>query len=199
MGSITPACAKAEPCRRRGLNACLLGLLLGLLPALGQAQEFTIERAATQLVDDVYVLDADVEYELTDPVLEALSNGVPLILRLDIDVIERRAFWLDQEMAELEQRYRLNYHALADQYLVRNLNSGAVYSHPTLGSALRDIGRVRNFPLIDDNLVEAQGRYEVRLRASLDIEELPSPLRPLAYITPAWRLDSDRYTWPLTR
>jgi hypothetical protein len=46
--------------------------------------------------------------------------------------------------------------------------------------------------------VDSGEEYEVLIHAELDIEALPSPLRPLAYITPAWRLNSDWYSWSLT-
>jgi hypothetical protein len=101
-------------------------------------------------------------------------------------------------MASLEQRYQLRYHALSHQYLLQNINSGAFYAFHTLEAALGTLGSLQDFPLIDKQLVEKGEEYEVLLHAELDIEALPSPLRPLAYITPAWRLDSDWYTWSLT-
>ena len=42
-----------------------------------------------------------------------------------------------------------------------------------------------------------EGDYSVEVRASLDIEALPSPLRPVAYTSLAWRLNSGWSTWKL--
>ncbi|MGD9299645.1 MAG: DUF4390 domain-containing protein, partial [Thiohalocapsa sp.] len=39
--------------------------------------------------------------------------------------------------------------------------------------------------------------YEVQIRVSLDIEELPLPLRPMAYLYPSWKQSSKWTKWPL--
>lgn len=174
-------------------------LLLGVI-VFGQAQaeEFTVREAKTRLVDGVYQLDVSLDYEFSDESLEALHNGVPLTISLDMEVQRKRSWWLDEDIAVLEQRFQLYYHALADQYLLRNLNSGAVYTYPTLGTAVAALGTIRDLPLLDEKFIEKGERYEVELRARLDIESLPSPLRPVAYLTPAWRLASDWSAWSLT-
>ena len=59
------------------------------------------------------------------------------------------------------------------------------------------LGKIRNFPLLDEHLIGDKGHRYVRLRALLDIESLPSPMRPLAYLSSLWRLKSDWYEWPI--
>jgi hypothetical protein len=54
-------------------------------------------------------------------------------------------------------------------------------------------------PLVGTTAIEPEKKYVVRVRARLDVEALPSPLRPLAYLTAPWQLDSDWYQWPLRR
>ena len=39
--------------------------------------------------------------------------------------------------------------------------------------------------------------YVLSVKAQLDIESLPLPLRPMAYITPSWNLASERKQWHL--
>jgi hypothetical protein len=46
-------------------------------------------------------------------------------------------------------------------------------------------------------LLVSDERYEGALRARLDIEALPAPLRVFAYLSDDWRLTSEWYTWPL--
>lgn len=174
-----------------------LGLLM-LLPLQVHASDFFITGVHTRLQDNVYLLDAYIDYRFSDEALEALENGVPLTFQLTIEIQRKRKWWLDADVADLQQRYRLQYHALSHQYLLQNLNSGAFYAFHSLNAARDAMGTLRDFPLLDRQLVEPNERYEVLLHAELDIEALPSPLRPLAYITPAWRLNSDWYTWSLT-
>lgn len=177
---------------------CLM-LVLGLLFALPlRADDFTITDVHTRLQENVYLLDAHVDYHFSDEALAALENSVPLTLQLSIEIQRKRNWWLDATVATLEQRYRLQFHPLSHQFLLQNLNSGAFYAYQSLPSALEAMGTLSDFPLVDAQLINADEDYEVLLQAELDIESLPSPLRLLAYISPSWRLNSDWYTWSLT-
>jgi len=201
MGFTTLALKKPAVTRRRALGhpGCRrLLLLFGLLLALPlQAAEFFITGVHIRPQANVYLLDANVDYRFTEEALEALDNGVPLTLQMNIEIQRKRKWWLDAEVASLQQRYRLQFHPLSHQYLLQNINSGAFYAFQTLSAALDAMGSLHNFPLLDAQLIQEGENYEVLLQAELDIEALPSPLRPLAYITPAWRLNSDWYTWSL--
>jgi len=175
----------------------LIAALLLLLPTAALADGIIINGIHTRLQESVYLLSANIDLRPTDEVLEALENGVPITILMEIEIQRKRKWWLDDDMAPLEQRYRLQYHALSHQYLLQNINSGAFYAFHTLHSALNAMGQLKDLPLLDKQLIQPDERYEVLLHAELDIEALPSPLRPLAYITPAWHLDSDWYTWSL--
>lgn len=176
----------------------LLVAALWLTPLTLQAADFSIRDIHTEVKVGVHQLDADIDYRFSDDALRALSNGVPLTVHLTIEIERLRKWWLNATIATLEQRYSLQYHALSHQYLLRNLNSGAFYSFPHYPAAVKALGRLRDLPLLDSKLILPAERYQVSMQVALDIEALPSPLRPLAYITPAWRLRSDWYTWFLT-
>ncbi len=150
------------------------------------------------LVDGVYRLGARVEFRLNDTVREALENGVPLVLELQIQVVRERELLWPEIIAELRQRFSLRYHALSQRYLVRNFNTGVLQSFRFLDDALRAIGNIYDLPLLDANLLKRDGDYRVRLRSQLDIESLPSPMRLWAYLDSDWRLNSGWYEWPLS-
>lgn len=182
--------------RANWLVAVLLWLGLGLSPC-AHADGFTIRSVATHLQDKVYLLDANIDYQFSDAALEALRNGVPLIVLLDIKVEQERSWWLNRTIAELQQGYLLLYHALTEKYIVNNLNSGAQENYDQLSTALTALGKIKNLPILDAQLAKPGQHYLVRLRARLDLESLPAPMRPLAYISSDWRLESDWYRWPL--
>ena len=95
-------------------------LLFSLLLAQPlQAEEFSISDIHTRLQENVYLLDARIEYEFSEDALTALENGVPLTFRLSIEIQRKREWWLDATVANLEQRYRLRYHPLSHQYLLQ--------------------------------------------------------------------------------
>ncbi len=185
---------------RHNLRWMLLlgGLLpLAVMPGFAGAAGFKIKHAETTLVDSVYWLDTTIDYDLSEQALEALDNGVPLTFLLEIDVLRIRDYVWDEDVASLQQRYQLQYHALTDQYLVKNLNSGAQHALPTLGVALSVLGAVLDLPILDRKLLVPGERYMVSMGVSLDIEALPVPMRVIAYFSADWRLASARYTWPL--
>lgn len=197
MGSTTHASANSSNRVRNRARRGLTLLALLLCSSAAQADGFVINAIHTHLQESVYQLSASIDFQPTDEVLEALKNGVPIPVLVEIEIQRKRKWWLDEDMAALQQRYKLQYHALSHQYLLQNVNSGAYYSFHTINSALYALGRLQDLPLLDKQLIQPGERYEILIHAELEIEALPSPLRPLAYITPAWRLDSDWYTWSL--
>jgi hypothetical protein len=83
-----------------------------------------VRNASTRLQAGVWFLDADIDYSLNEATLEALENGLALDIELTIRLTQRRRLIWDPLHAELKQRYQLQFHALTERYIVRNLNSG---------------------------------------------------------------------------
>ena len=176
----------------------LLSVLLVLLwVSDGQAAGFEVISADAKPESGVYRLNAQLEYRFSDESLKALENGVPLVVEIEMEVRRRRPWLWDETVYALAQRFQLEYHSLSRQYVVSNLNSGERRGFATRPTALRFMGRIDNFPLLDRSLLVAGERYEGALRARLDLEALPSPLRLFAYLSEDWRLSSEWYTWPL--
>lgn len=182
-------------------GACLvLALIVGAAKPLSAAENqggFVVQGASSHLVDGVYRLNATIDYRFSQAVEEALENGVPLTIEVQIEVRRDRWYWLDEEVATLNQYYLLQFHALSRQYLLTGLNSGQQRGFYTLGAALEEMGSLSEIPILDSKLLHPDTEYQVRLRALLDIESLPAPLRPVAYLSEEWRLVSQWYSWSL--
>ena len=191
-----PAGALKQIQLRAGLLV-LLALLVLLRATDIQAAGFDVIEASTRLGDGVYRLNAQIEYSFSEPALDALQNGVPLTIELLMEVRRRRSWVWDETVYSLVQRFRLEYHALSRQYLVHNLNSGERRNFSTRPAALRFMGRIHEFPLLDRSLLAPDRRYEGALRAQLALDTLPTPLRLFAYLSEDWQLTSEWYTWPL--
>jgi len=187
----------AESKLARLIHIFALATTLGCISLPASADAFTIRSVETSLMDKVYTLSAQVEYNFSEPTIEALENGVPLIVLIDIEVELERKWWFNKEIAELQQGYLLLYHALTEKYIVNNLNSGAQENYDSLRNAVLALSKIEALPILDANLVDADTRYLVRLHTYLDLESLPAPMRPVAYISSQWRLESDWYEWPL--
>ena len=174
---------------------------LALASATGVANadspQFRVNHARTVLVDQVYRLEVSLDYHFSAEALNALRNGVPLTLVLDIEVYQPRRYLWENVLAVLEQRYQIQYHALSDKYLLRNLNSGSQSTFTSLADALASLSDVGDIPIIDAHLLDPGQHYMVRVRSRLDIDALPVPLRLEAYVSSDWWLTSGWYSWDL--
>jgi hypothetical protein len=188
----------------------LPGLLLAatflLWAGAGLAQDevtregyFEVRSASTRIVDGVHTLDARLQLVLSSEALEALSSGVPLTIELQLELIRVRRFVWDDDAAELATRFELEYRPLSQRYIVRNLNSGEQESFATLYSALNNLGRIQGLPVIDDALLEPGKNYRIRLRAMLNTQQYPAPLRLLLFWRGEWQLESEWVEWTLDR
>jgi hypothetical protein len=186
---------RGRSARRRHLLLALVSLCFLTLPIL--ASDAQIRDVRTLLSDGVYRLGARIDFSLNDTLQQALQNGVPLVLELRIEVIRERDWLWAERAAQLRQRFGLQFHALTRRYLVDNYSTDVQYSFLELEEALDYIGNIYDLPLIDANLLKPQYTYWVRMRADLDIESLPTPVRLWAYLGSDWSLQSDWHQWPL--
>ena len=178
-----------------------VAMLLCVLPPPAGAQDeapapaFRVVDGTVSMDDDVVYLDARIDLDLSEEAKRALENGVPLTIELEISVTQPRWWWFDADVAALNQRYRIRFHALSRRYVLTLLNSGESRSYNSRRALLARLGRLEGLPLIDRSLLEPGETYLVALRARLDLDALPRPLRAGAYVSPQWRLVSEWFTW----
>jgi hypothetical protein len=194
-------CARFEwraPSRRALLPAVFLcaALFLPWLSALA-AQQFEIRAAYVERNNGVYTLNAKLDFRLPDGAQQAVQDGARMTLDLEIVVRRARSLWFDETIAVLEQHYELIYHALSERYLVRNVNSGEQTSFPTLSAAIEYLSQIHGLPLLDETFILPRERYEISLRANVDVRTLPKALRTVLFWVDDWRQSTDWYTWPL--
>jgi len=163
----------------------------------GREGYFDVRSASTAVVDGVIELEARLQLVLSDEALAALDNGVPLTIELTLEVVRERRFLPDPADAELILRYELEYRPLSQRYIVRNLNSGNQDSFATLYSALNNLGRIQDLPVVDLAILEAGARYRMRLQALLSTQQYPAPLRMLFFWRDQWQLKSEWFEWSL--
>jgi hypothetical protein len=183
--------------RSIALGVCALCLLL--MPLAHADEGLVIVNAQARLEDGVWYLDADIDYQLSATALEALESGLPLDFELEIRLERRRRVIWDAEFAALRQRYQLQFHALTERYITRNVNSGEQSSHASLGAALNALGQVRGLPVIDDALIDPDTKYFVEVRAAVDIKGKGGPLAVVRLFWNDWRTESDWLRWRLGR
>ncbi len=200
--------SNSKPSARRRpmpLAACIaLGCLVltallwtPTLKADGLEGRFEVRSADLQLKDGVYHLNAHVDLPVSDAVRRGLAEGVPLTMEIDLDIERVRQLLPNSRVAELTQRYHLQYNAVSARYILRNDNSGQQQSLSSIEAAIEQLSEVRSLPVLDRALIAHDRRYEANVRAKLDYANVPFSLRVLMFWVNDWHRESDWYTWTL--
>ncbi len=174
-------------------------LLLQPLHADGLEGRFEVRSADLELEDNVYHMNARLALPISDAVRHGLAEGVPLNLELDIEIERVRQLLPNSKIAELTQRYHLEYNAVSARYTLRNVNSGQQESLATVDAALDRLSDIRDLPVLDRALIADDRRYEANLRAKLDYGSVPFTLRLVMFWVGDWHRESDWYTWTFQR
>jgi hypothetical protein len=174
---------------------CLLGACLLVAVAHAAALEFS-RVTVTLGEDDRIYLDAQTTYTLPPVVSEALDNGVPLTFVTHVQMRDTQAWLWQKDVADYRIRSVLRYRPLAGLYEVR-VDDGDKQVFATREAALRYMGRISDLALIERGRLDLSHEYKVRLDAYLDIEALPLPLRPRAYLSGDWNLEAEPWEWQI--
>lgn len=172
-------------------------LLVGIGPAVAD-HDFEVRRVETQLgADGRYRLDAHIDYDLSPDALEALEHGVPLTVLIHLQVRRVGAWIWEDSLLDTQLRLTIRYKPLSERYEVLRLAERRGRSFVSREAALRALGQIEDLDLFPAERLDPARDYEVQLKTELDIEALPLPLRPMAYLKPSWKLSSGWTTWPL--
>jgi hypothetical protein len=174
---------------------CLLFLLLHAFEVLGADYGFAVKRAELVPVYGAYVLNADVDFRFSQPAIEALEHGVPLTLVVRFKIKRHREYWLDETVFSESRRIWLRYHPLAKSFQLIYEASGVPQNFAGLSALLDTMGEIRGWRVVPVDALEKGKEYTANLAVSLDIEALPLPLRPVAYVSPSWYLGSPWFQW----
>jgi hypothetical protein len=180
-----------------GLVCALLAtaVLVQPLRAEGLEGRFEIRSADLELKDGVYHLNARLDLPISDAVRRGLTEGVPLSLELDLGIKRVRQLLPNSSVAELTQRYHLQYNAVSARYILRNDNSGQQESLGTIDEAIEHLSEVHSLPALDKALIARDRRYEANVRAKIDFGTVPFTMRLLMFWVRDWHRECDWYAW----
>jgi hypothetical protein len=177
----------------------LLVALTVMLPGWLWAEPIVVQQVETELHAEQYLLDATINFEFNETVLEALEHGVPLTIVLQVQVVRRDAWFWEPDVVNLRLYRVLRYHALTRLYEVQDLQYDRTQSFAVRDIAFAELGEIQALPVAKKSQLTDKEDYMIELHVSLDIESLPLTLRPLAYLTSDWNLSSDWHIHPLAQ
>mgnify|MGYP002590748233 FL=1 len=176
-----------ENVRRFVLAAAAAGTLLVSSAAL--AAEATLMRA--QLTRDEpgespgLFLAASYEFDLPQPLREALQRGIALYFRHDFQLRQERWYWLDRTLEERHFFVRLSYDPLTQRY------GGLSQSFDTYEQALPLVKNIRRWRVGPSDVIRDPNDYTAEVRFSLDASKLPKPMQVTTAGADEWTLTSE--------
>ncbi|WP_295398961.1 DUF4390 domain-containing protein [uncultured Thiocystis sp.] len=185
---------------RQALTLSLAFALLTwiILSSALAGDDFAFRQSRIRLEDGVYYLDATIDSSFSEEALEALNNGVPLTIVIHLQIRRVNAWLWEDSLLDRQMRYAIRYKPLSERYEVYRLPGTSGRGFETREAAIRALGELQNVQLIAQDKLDQEEDYELQIKVFLDIEELPLPLRPMAYLKPSWKLSSEWNKWPLS-
>lgn len=171
-------------------------LLLSLFTLTAVADGIQVKSAELVPLESAYALNADFDVDFSPEVESALSKGVQLAFLLEFQLVSPRRYWFDDEITTTSEHIQLSYHALSRQYLI-NIGQHQK-SFATLQEAREELGRVRDWVVLEKADIAKDEPYQAVVRFRLDHSRLPKALQVEVLGSDKWALVSERYRWTPT-
>jgi len=161
------------------------------------ADGVNINSSITYIDNNTYYLDASSELNLTEESYRALRQGISFEIHTNFQLLKKRKWLWNKIIFKKKLIYRLEHKPLTENFLVTNLNTGIVNYYKNLDAAVNAICNISKMKLFNKNVLQKNIKYLARIRLYLDIDSLPSPLRPRAYFSSDWDISSQWYRWEI--
>lgn len=187
------------PCVLRLGLVLVTVFVMGLAFTVKSAQaDFSVESAKASIKNEQVLVDLDLDLTLSDDAEEALQRGIPLIIAIEMELEKSRRLIWDSPVTKWNRDIEISYHALSEHYLVQETGRSEIQNFRNLSEVMSVIGNQRILKIPVPKLpTNAELNYVLKVRARLDAEALPTPLRLMAYLSPSWRLSTGWSTWPV--
>ena len=184
MAFITRCCKNGWP--DRALRQLCLSAIV-LLASVCQAQIATeISQYQVERLEDEVMVSAQLVFELSPAVEEALLKGIPMFFVTEATVLRERWYWYDKKLASVQRHMRLAYQPLTRRWRLnvyagsgREVSVGLALnpSFDTLEDALFAIKRTSRWKIADTADLESGLKYKVNFSFKLDVSQLPRPFQ----------------------
>ncbi|HMS26144.1 MAG TPA: DUF4390 domain-containing protein [Burkholderiaceae bacterium] len=157
------------------LQACLL------VAGTARAQNSNANISSLQMSrsETELFLSAQIAFEMSPIVQDALIKGVPLIFIAETEITRDRWYWYDKKIAIANRVMRLSYQPLTRRWRL-NVGTGGV-SLPqyfeNLNDALASIRRINLWRIADLSEIDPSSTHTMVFKFKLDLSELPRPFQ----------------------
>ena len=157
-------------------------------------RRFEVRNAYVELKDDAWLLEVRLDLALGKAAQQAFDEGVPLVLVLETEATVERRFIPDETVVSLTRRWQLTHDAISQRYVVTDLATDGQVSHASQAEALDSLARISAIDVADTAKLSPDGRFDMRVRATVEISELPAAIKMLLFWK-SWSRSTDWYAW----
>jgi hypothetical protein len=176
----------------------VLLVFVWVLPAASPAhaqQEARLSDIVVTNTAEHLIVYFTVEDCFTAEMLEAIESGLPTTFTFYIRLYERRDFWWDRQMTELEVRHTVRFDQLKKHYEVtRSDGTGEVVNVQDFDEVRRLMSEVAALPVVPLDRLQKGGRYQLQMMAEMDKIRLPLYLHYVFFFLSLWDFKTDWYT-----
>ena len=175
---------------------CIIILII-FTNRLIHAESVNINSASTYIDNDIFYLDSSSEFYLSKEAYKALRQGISFEIHTDFQLLIKRKWFWNKIIFEKKIIHKLEHKPLTENFLITNMNTGIVNYYKNIDTAINAISKISKMKLFKRSKLQKNTNYLARIRLHLDIDSLPSPLRPRAYFSSDWNISSQWYKWEI--
>jgi hypothetical protein len=158
------------------------------------AGRFEVRNAYVELVNGAWQLDVSLDLGLADAARQAFDEGVPLALTLEVEASVDRRLLPSDEVVSLTRQWQVAYDAIAERFVVTDAATGSHVSHASEAEAIEALSRISGIVIADTVTLPENRRFNMRVRATVDIGDLPAAVRMLVFWKD-WSRNTEWYAW----
>jgi hypothetical protein len=152
-------------------------------PALAPAEivHLRLERS-----DEGIFLNAQLKFELSPVVQDALRKGIPVYFLAEAHLMRDRWYWSDKKLASATRQSRLTYHPLTRRWRLSVTQGASAGVNPgvalnqnfeELPEAIAALSQLSRWKIAEPSEIDPEARYNVDFSFRLDQSELPRPFQ----------------------
>jgi hypothetical protein len=179
----------------RNLQVILFGLLISAGSIAQGESTFNVTSASFTMQDGLLLMDSTIEIELPKYINRAIDQGFAVPLMFEVEVLEYSPYWFDKKLLSLKQQYQLHFLPMLSSYAIFDVNANERLYFNSRQQAVRHLKVVYAYPIFDISNINQSGLAYFRMRAGIDVDELPLPLKSSSLWDNDWELESDWFEW----
>jgi hypothetical protein len=187
--------------RQRIQNIWVVGgvlfLLILIFPLPAFCQKASIKDIQMKRANGVWRVSFDVENCFTEKMEEAIQSGIPTTFTFYINLYQKRRWWKDRKLADVEFRHTVQYHPIQKVYQIKLGEDHSSLTASSLEETKKLMARVKDFNVRSSSPVEPGVPAYFRIKAELDPVRLPLHLEYLFFFVSLWDFETDWYIKPL--